>query len=673
MKLSFIVTRIYLGFFILITIMLGSAWFSIQATTQMTERVEAITNDSTPLLTRSSELTIAFLNINRSLTDYLSAMYLDELDPLAEKVTNRIDAYQTQSNWVVQHAKSKSVLETAIMQLVENETTVLDHIGSVTTLYSAYLDAKDRNEFQQSTFQPLANQLTSNLVSGLSLAQQEPERHAIQGMLSQVNVLSSDASKAFSMQDIIELRSSKRSFSSRQERFELASEQLKVHSPILYRSSKQAMDLFVQHVFSDQGSVAMHIQTYELFDQLLTQRQQLNSLINAQLDQIGILSEYAAQMATQMDREASDSAKQTMSVLAIISAVSTLIAIVIGMSIASSVKKPSQQVQKALQRLAEKDLTSKVNYNKDNEFGYVAKKVNLVLEHLSETITQLSTSADRLNEASIENQQTSEKLEHDIREQTAQTTQVATAMKQIECSVHEISESANQTLTIVTDAVEMSSEGQTMMKANSDLLGTLSSRLGVSTDTIRALEQEVASIESILEVISGISEQTNLLALNAAIEAARAGEQGRGFSVVADEVRVLAAKTTKSTLEIKEKIEQLQTRTEFAVSQVIMCADDMKQCMTQAASVDCNLQRIYQQLNDIEDRSTQIASATTEHQAVASDVTQRVSEIFELSEHSSQRFGKLSQQGLELERMAQQQLELTAHFKLPLKRENMVL
>lgn len=212
-----------------------------------------------------------------------------------------------------------------------------------------------------------------------------------------------------------------------------------------------------------------------------------------------------------------------------------------------------------------------------------------------------------------------------------------------------------------------------MMKANSDLLGTLSSRLGVSTDTIRALEQEVASIESILEVISGISEQTNLLALNAAIEAARAGEQGRGFSVVADEVRVLAAKTTKSTLEIKEKIEQLQTRTEFAVSQVIMCADDMKQCMTQAASVDCNLQRIYQQLNDIEDRSTQIAFATTEHQAVASDVTQRVSEIFELSEHSSQRFGKLSQQGLELERMAQQQLELTAHFKLPLKRENMVL
>ncbi|WP_443216520.1 methyl-accepting chemotaxis protein [Salinivibrio sp. IB872] len=103
-----------------------------------------------------------------------------------------------------------------------------------------------------------------------------------------------------------------------------------------------------------------------------------------------------------------------------------------------------------------------------------------------------------------------------------------------------------------------SESGSVLLQEAVQLSQNVSEQAIEASNQVNQLNQHAQSIENIVTTIKQIAEQTNLLALNAAIEAARAGEQGRGFAVVADEVRGLSQRTSKSTTEIADVVDENQ-------------------------------------------------------------------------------------------------------------------
>ncbi|MDB6141886.1 MAG: biofilm dispersion protein BdlA [Pseudomonas sp.] len=125
--------------------------------------------------------------------------------------------------------------------------------------------------------------------------------------------------------------------------------------------------------------------------------------------------------------------------------------------------------------------------------------------------------------------------------------------------------SAAQAYHISTETQKITEQGTQVIQQAADEMRQISMNIEASSRIVMQLGERSAQISTIINTIRSIADQTNLLALNAAIEAARAGDQGRGFAVVADEVRQLAGRTSRSTAEISEMIEVIQTETKQAI------------------------------------------------------------------------------------------------------------
>ena len=139
--------------------------------------------------------------------------------------------------------------------------------------------------------------------------------------------------------------------------------------------------------------------------------------------------------------------------------------------------------------------------------------------------------------------------------------EVVAAIEQIGQLIGQSDEQREHIARSVKSGRDLTESTHERVEQNKEVIGAIEIQLHGQNQEMRAnfarirkLSGDVCALTPLIKVITSIAQQTNLLALNAEIEAARAGSAGRGFSVVAMEVRKLAALSTKVAAEVSEKI-----------------------------------------------------------------------------------------------------------------------
>ncbi|UDM63684.1 PAS domain-containing methyl-accepting chemotaxis protein (plasmid) [Pseudoalteromonas piscicida] len=159
---------------------------------------------------------------------------------------------------------------------------------------------------------------------------------------------------------------------------------------------------------------------------------------------------------------------------------------------------------------------------------------------------------------------------------------------------HRVAQAAEVAQVTSEQTEQIAARASLLLQESVSTSGLISNQVRSAMAAIAQLNEQSKGISAIVSTISAIAEQTNLLALNAAIEAARAGEQGRGFAVVADEVRSLAARTSQSTNEINDVVNQNEVLTKEATALMNTVSESTELGLAQIDEVNTVMNEIKQ-------------------------------------------------------------------------------
>ena len=290
-----------------------------------------------------------------------------------------------------------------------------------------------------------------------------------------------------------------------------------------------------------------------------------------------------------------------------------------------SVNRYISDIQQVLTHVAGGDLRTGPQVDYKGDFALIRSSLYTITQSMNETLLGFRSAADRLTAMAEQLSGQSVQLHQASLEQNQSTEELVHEVTHVKAQLADVAESSGQTRA-------QTEENTRLIQSANDQMDALSSAM----DDISANAQQITKIAKDIE---DIAFQTNILSLNASVEAARAGAAGKGFAVVANEVKQLAAKSAEAAQSATAMVNNTKAIIQTGVALTADTADSLRAISDVSA-----------QISTISD---QLAAAVQGQELALTVMEERIATISDIADRNLQNAGETEQSSGSLAREAE--------------------